>query len=205
MFTLKLEKREKKLNGRQLRNKGIIPVVLYGKHLEESISMQLPVHEAQKFLHTNFIGTKVELEIEDIKHLAILKEVKCTPGSYKVEHLSFQALVAGEKLKSVAKIFVIGKEKVREGSVLQILDDIAYSALPADLIDRIEVDVSKMKPGDALTVDDLEISKNKKIELITASDSVVVSIALPKKAIDEEVTAETLITEPVLVSDAKEE
>ena len=88
---------------------------------------------------------------------------------------------------------------------MQILDDIAYSALPADLIDRIEVDVSKMKPGDALTVDDLGISKNKKIELITASDSVVVSIALPKKAIDEEVTAETLITEPVLVSDAKEE
>ena len=204
MFTLKLEKREKNLRGRQLRNKGIIPVVLYGKHLEESISMQLPVHEAQKFLHTNFIGTKVELEIEDIKHLSILKEIKYTPGTYKVEHLSFQALVAGEKLKSVAKIMVIGKEKVREGSVLQILDDIAYSAFPADLIDRIEVDVARMRPGDALTVGDLEISKNKRIELITASDSVVISVALPKKATEEEETSEAQISEPALVSEEKE-
>ena len=205
MFTLKLEKREKNSKGRQLRNQGIVPAVLYGKHLKESVSMQLPVHEAQKFLQSNFIGSKVELEIEKDKHLAILKEATYTPGAYKLEHMSFQALVAGEKIKSVAKVMVTGKEKVREGVVMHMLDDIAYSALPADLVDRVEVDVSKMKPGEVLTVEDLEISKDKKIELITPPDSVVVTVTLPKKFTEEEESTETSVTEPALVSDDKEE
>ena len=205
MFTLKLEEREKNSKGRQLRNQGIVPAVLYGKHLKESISMQLPCMKPRNFFIRIFIGSKVELEIENAKHLAILKEVTHTPGAYKIEHLSFQALVAGEEIKSVAKVILTGREKVREGVVMHILDDIAYSALPADLVDRIEVDVSTMKPGDVITVGDLEILKNKKIELITASDNVVVTVTIPKKFTEDEVVSEDQVTEPELVTEAKTE
>ena len=207
MVTLNLEKRDKSAKGRQLRNKGIIPAVLYGKHLEESISLQLPVHEAQRFLQYNFIGSKVEIVIGKEKHMAVLKEVSYTPGAYKLEHLSFQALVAGEVTRSVARVILSGRERVREGVLIHMLDEIAYSALPVDLIDRIEVDVSQMMPGDVLTVEELDIAKNEKIELNTPLDSVVVTVTVPKVyAEDEEEEAETSdVEEPALVSDTEEE
>ena len=207
MVTLNLEKRDKSAKGRQLRNKGIIPAVLYGKHLEESISLQLPVHEAQRFLQYNFIGSKVEIVIGKEKHMAVLKEVSYTPGAYKLEHLSFQALVAREVTRSVARVILSGRERVREGVLIHMLDEIAYSALPVDLIDRIEVDVSQMMPGDVLTVEELDIAKNEKIELNTPLDSVVVTVTVPKVyAEDEEEEAETSdVEEPALVSDTEEE
>ncbi|MDD2261141.1 MAG: 50S ribosomal protein L25 [Clostridia bacterium] len=205
MFTLKVEKRENDSKGRQLRRQGIIPAVLYGKHLEESVSLQLPVQEAQKFLRTNFIGSKVELEIGKKKHLAILKEATYTPGVNKLEHLSFQALKAGEKVKSVAKVILSGKEKVKEGLVMQILDEISYIALPMDIVDRIEVNVEKLVLGDVITVADLEFVKNKSVEVQNALDTVVVTVTMPKKHVEETEETETAADEVALVSDTAED
>jgi large subunit ribosomal protein L25 len=205
VVTLNLEKRDKSAKGRQLRNRGIIPAVLYGKHLEESVCLQLPVHEAERFLQYNFIGSKVEIVIGKEKHLAALKEATYTPGAYKLEHLSFQALVAGEVIRSVARVIINGREKVREGVLIHMLDEIAFSALPADLVDRVEVDVSHMKPGDVLTVEELDIAKNEKIELITPLDSVVVTVTIPKVYTEEEEAETTDVAEPALVSDKEEE
>lgn len=127
------------------------------------------------------------------------------PGAYKLEHLSFQALVAGEVIRSVARVIINGREKVREGVLIHMLDEIAFSALPADLVDRVEVDVSHMKPGDVLTVEELDIAKNEKIELITPLDSVVVTVTIPKVYTEEEEAETTDVAEPALVSDKEEE
>ena len=47
------------------------------------------------------------------------------------------------------------------------LKEVAYKALPADLVDKIKVDVAGMKIGDTLRVKDLEIAKNKNIHITT--------------------------------------
>lgn len=202
MFTLKLEERDKNLNGKQLRRQGILPAVLYGKHMEESISVQLSMKDAEKFYRYNFIGSKVELEFGGEKHLAILKEATLTPAINKLEHLSFQALMAGEKVKSVANIIVTGKEKVREGIVMQVLDEISYIALPVDIVDRIEVNVSKMKVGEVLTLDDLDFVHNENVEILTPLDSVIVTVNIPKMFVEETEEGESAETkEPELVSD----
>lgn len=201
MFTLKLEERDKKLNGKQLRRQGILPAVLYGKHMEASISVQLSMKDAEKFYRYNFIGSKVELEFGGEKHLAILKEATLTPAINKLEHLSFQALMAGEKVKSVANIIVTGKEKVREGIVMQVLDEISYIALPVDIVDRIEVNVSKMIVGDVLTLDDLDFVHNENVEILTPLDSVIVTVNIPKQFVEETDEGETgEAQEPELVS-----
>jgi len=205
VVTLNFEKREKNLKGRQLRNKGIIPAVLYGKHLEESVCLQLPVHEAERFLQYNFIGSKVEIVIGKEKYMAVLKEATYTPGANKLEHLSFQALVAGEVARSVARVIISGRERIREGVLIHMLDEITYSALPADFVDRVEVDVSQMKPGDVLTVEELDIAKNEKIELVTPPDSVVVTVTVPKVYTEDEETEAADVEEPALVSDKEED
>jgi len=184
MFVLKAEKRELNSKGKQLRREGKIPAVLYGKHLEESVLVQMPQREVDQFLKTNAVGTKFELDISGKKHMAIVKEISREPHTFKIKHLGFIALKAGEKVKSVSRVVLIGKERI-EGVVLQTLDEIAYRALPAHLVDVTEVNVEKLLIGENITVAELDFAKNPDIEILIPLDTVIVTVSDRKGCIDE--------------------
>jgi large subunit ribosomal protein L25 len=189
MTELKVKKREDNLKGRRLRREGIIPAVLFGKHLAQSINIQIPLGDAEHFLKNHTIGSKLELVISRKKHLALLKEVTYIPVVNSIEHISFQALTADEKVSSTAHIHLLHKEKI-EGIVQQIISEISYSAFPADLIETIEVDLTGFKVGDIIKVSDLPVVKNEKLDIQTALDEVVVSITAPKEFVEETVETE---------------
>ena len=72
------------------------------------------------------------------------------------------------------------------------LEEIAYKALPADLVDEVRVDVGDMKIGDVIRVKDLPIYADKKITIMTDPDAVVVALnAAHNAAVPEPETAET--------------
>ena len=71
-------------------------------------------------------------------------------------------------------------------------EEIAYKALPADLVDEVRVDVGDMKIGDVIRVKDLPIYADKKITIMTDPDAVVVALkAAHNAAVPETETAET--------------
>ncbi|MGI6161006.1 MAG: 50S ribosomal protein L25 [Christensenellales bacterium] len=175
MFILKAENRDAKLKPKQLRRKGIIPGVLYGKNLEESVSIQIPHGEAMQFLRSNSIGSTVEINIGDKKSPALLREISYKTASYEPEHLSFQTLVAGETITSTARVILLNREKV-SGTVQQTLTDISYQALTSDLFDRVEIDLDGVMAGSVIRVSDLEVAKNPDIEILTPHDSVIISV-----------------------------
>ena len=71
-------------------------------------------------------------------------------------------------------------------------EEIAYKALPADLVDEVRVDVGDMKIGDVIRVKDLPIYEDKKITIMTDPDAVVVALnAAHNAAVPEPETAET--------------
>ena len=70
---------------------------------------------------------------------------------------------------SVAEIILENEEMVVSGVLQDELKEVAYKALPADLVDKIKVDVAGMKIGDTLRVKDLEIAKNKNIHITTVT------------------------------------
>ena len=75
------------------------------------------------------------------------------------------------------------------------LKEVAYKALPADLVDKIKVDVAGMKIGDTLRVKDLEIAKNKNIHITTDLEAVVATVTpvhnvVPENETEAEETAE---------------
>lgn len=176
MYTLKANNRNINLKGRQLRRKGIVPAVIFGKHLEESISIQVTQRDADHFLRTNAIGYRLELDMDGEKHMVLLKDATKDPITGNLEHLGFQVLMAGEIITSIAHVFVINRDRI-EGIVQQSIDEISYKALPTNLIEKIEVDLEGKDVGYAVTVADLEIANNKNIELLTPLNTLVVSIA----------------------------
>lgn len=175
MYTLNTENRNTGLKPKQLRRGGIIPGVLYGKNLEESISIQFPKKDVIRFLQSNSTGSKTELVIGDKKYLALLREVNYIPATNELEHLSFQSLVADEVVESVARIVLLNREKV-SGMIQQPQSDISYRALPKYLIDRIEIDLENLKEGDSIRIEDLDIAKDPNIEILNPMDNMVLSI-----------------------------
>ena len=81
---------------------------------------------------------------------------------------------------------------VGEQAAQESLEEIAYKALPADLVDEVRVDVGDMKIGDVIRVKDLPIYADKKITIMTDPDAVVVALnAAHNAAVPEPETAET--------------
>ncbi len=185
MFELKAKKRDSKLNSKQMRKQGLVPAVLYGKHLEESVSLEVSSADLSGFMKTNTVGSKLNLVIGRKKYLALLKSYTCVPLSTEVEHLSFQALTATERVTSSARIIIHNKEKVH-GVVQHSVDEISFKALPGDLTDRIDVDIAELKIGDIITVADLPFASNSAVEIITPIDTVVVTVTAPKEFVEEQ-------------------
>ena len=68
----------------------------------------------------------------------------------------------------------------------QMLQEISYKAVPAALVEKVEIDVSDLKVGDSIKVKDLPIAADKDIDLITDPETTVVVVAEPRnKAIPE--------------------
>ena len=110
---------------------------------------------------------------------------------FPVDEIDFQALVSNEKVHSVAEVILVNAEKVASGVVQEGLSEIAYKALPAALVDKVKVDVGNMKVGDTIRVKDLEIAKDKEIDLSTDPEAVVATVTAVHNVVPETETEET--------------
>lgn len=180
MAILQAEKRNENLKVKQLRKKGYVPGVLYGKNLEESLNIQFPQRDINQFLRANTTGSMVDLMIGDKKYRSLLREVTFTPVVNNPEHLSFQTLITGEKVTSTAQIVLVNKEKISD-TILQSLFELNYRAYSSDLFDKIEIDMEGKKTGDVIRVSDLEIANNEDIEIRNSPESIIVSIVSRSK------------------------
>ena len=183
MFVLNAEKRRVGLKSKQLRRKGIVPGILYGKDLRESLCVQFSQKEALLFLKHHSKGSKVELMVGEGKIPTLLRDATYTSATHELEHLSFQTLLAGEVITTIAQIVLLNKEKVF-ANIQQRLSEISYRALPSDLIEKIEIDLEEIRVGDSIRISDLDIAKNPNIQILIPLDSMVLSIGDSNKSLE---------------------
>jgi large subunit ribosomal protein L25 len=108
----------------------------------------------------------------------------------RYDQIDLQALVSGEMIQSVAKVEILNRDDVKEGVLQQELEEISYSAMPEDLIDKVEIDAAGLKLEEKICVGDLEMAKNPKIHLHTDPEAIVVVVARLHKAAEEETSTE---------------
>lgn len=185
MNTMKAELRDPQVKAKSLRRSGQLPCCIYGAQLPESMSIQVALHEATNFLRKNGTGSKVELEVDGKKMLTLVKEIARNTLKNEVEHINFQALEADTMVSSTADIVLENRDKV-PGFIAQVLFKLPYTALPADLMDTVVIDLEGMKMGSRVTVQDLPIAQNDKIQLLVEPDTVVFSIMDNKRTSDKD-------------------
>lgn len=186
MNTLKAEKRSMDIKAKKLRREGFVTGNVFGRELKESIPVKMEKSAVDALLKKSNKGSQIMLDIEGQSYDVLIKDVEFNPMKNQVEEIDFQALVSNEKVHSVAEVVLTGHDKVTAGVLQQMLEEIAFKALPADLVEKVEVNVGDLRIGDSVKVKDLDIAKNKNIELMTNPDAVVVIIGEAHNVVPEE-------------------
>lgn len=104
MSLIKVDKRNKRTNAKQLRRNGLVPCCVYGGNLPGSISIQMSQHAANQLMHPKREGSKVTLELDGRLISTQIKEKKGNLLRHEIEHFSFQALAADQRINSIAHI-----------------------------------------------------------------------------------------------------
>ena len=192
MTTLRVQRRNMETKAKKLRREGYVTGNLFGKEIEGSIPLQIEKKEAERIQRECMKGSQLYLELEGKTYDVLIKEMDYRPMDHQILEMDFQALVKGEKVHSVAEVILLNKEKVTEGVLEQLLEEIAYKATPEELVEKVEIDCATLRLGDTLKVADLDIAKNDKIDLQTDLDAPIVSILASNNEVpeDEEESAE---------------
>ena len=192
MNTLKAEKRNAK--AKALRREGYVTGNLFGREIDGSIPVKMAQKDVSEVLRYNDKGSQLFLEVEGKKYDVVIKEIDYDNMAKHVLDIEFQALVSNEKIHNTAEIILLNKEKVVEGVLEELLEEVSYKAYPADLVDKIKLDVGSLRLGDTIKVKDLDISKNDKIEVTTDPETIVVNVIASKndQTDDDEDTSETV-------------
>ncbi len=207
--TLKANKREESGTSvsKRLRREGIVPAVVYGS-AQRTYAVQVNAREFTDILRqqgsNNFL---VNLEIEGAQEktkLAMVQAIQQDPLSGAVIHVDFHAVKADETVHASLPIELNGTSVgVKSGGVLEHqLHTIEVHCRPADLPERLELDVTNLAVGDALHVSDLVFPEG--VETHVDGDVVVVIITEPRVA---ETTEEesAAAAEPEVISEAADE
>ncbi len=191
-----------------LRNEGILPAVMYGAGVE-STPIELDSRETTKMLANVGASTLISLKVGNTNHQVLLREVQRDYIRGDILHIDFLKVSMDVVIRTEVPLELIGESlAVKElgGLLVSGLSEIEVEALPGNLPDKIEVDISSIESmDDVITVADLEIGEG--IQVLTSEDEVLASVVYQEEEeIEEEV--EELVEvemEPELVERGKRE
>jgi large subunit ribosomal protein L25 len=182
---------------RRLRKRGIVPGVLYGK--EEPIAIAVEARELRRAL-TGKAGLHSILDVEidgtGSSHASILKDYQLDKVRGGVTHVDLQEVRLDRPIHASVTVHLIGGDDapgVREGGVLsQPLREINVEALPLEVPEHIDLDVSHMGLGDTLRLADITIPDG--VTLLDDVETVAATVTAPSRE-EEPEEAEVLLGE----------
>ena len=177
--TIKAEKR--KILGQKvkiLRKEGILPANIYGKKVK-SLAVQLPLNEFEKIYKEAGETGIIEVSVDGTKRPVLINNIQRHPVTDLPLHVDFLQVDLKEKVTADVPVDLIGEspaEKSGLGTVVQHVNEIQVEALPADLPEKFEIDLSKLTEVDqAVFVKTLAVD-SKKVEIKNDAEQILVKV-----------------------------
>ncbi len=166
-----------------LRNAGQVPCVLYGG--DNPVHFSATEIAFSKLVYTpNAHTVVIELDSGD-KFNAVLQDIQFHPVTDRILHIDFYQLFDDKEIALNIPVNLIGNSVgVKNGGVLRKNNrKLRVKALPANLPDLIEIDITDLKIGDKVAVSDLDQSK---YILLHSDNTVVCQVKTSRTAIVDE-------------------
>ena len=173
---------------RRLRKEGLIPGVLYGRG-KEPHAFCVAERELRRVL-TGDAGLHAILDVMvdgDQARPSILKAYQQDPVRGTLTHIDLQEVRLDQPIQARVVVELVGEPVgVTEGGVLsQVNREITVEALPMEIPEHLELDVSRMAIGDTLRLVDLRAQDGVKF-LDDPEETVLATVTMPTKFVEPE-------------------
>jgi large subunit ribosomal protein L25 len=187
MNTYKLTVEPRKVTGRKvksLRAEDLIPGNVFGKDIN-SYAVQVNSDEFRKIYKSAGETAIVELSTGKAKKAPVLiSNVQLHPVTGDVLHVDFRQVDLTKKVTAMVPVVLFGEspaEKSGIGTVVQQITEMEVEALPMELPEKFEVDISALTEVDSTVyVKDLKFDKGK-IKLEADSEEIIAKVEPPQK------------------------
>lgn len=179
---------------RRLRRAGLIPGVLYGRG-KSPHAVCVPERELRRVLtgaHGLHAILDVVLEGQKTTHSSILKDFQVDPVRGRIEHFDLQEVRLDQPIQTNVVVELVGESPgAKAGGVLsQVTREVVVQALPLEIPERIELDVSAMEIGDTLRLSDLALQDG--VEFLDDPGTVLATVTVPTRVEEPEPEEEEL-------------
>lgn len=199
-----------KSSAKDLRKKDMIPAVVY-KGGKDALKLQLAVRDLEEILHTkageNVIVT-LKIAGSDAKakdKTVLIKEIQREPIRNLILHVDFNEISLTETLKVNVPLAAHGEAvgvKADGGTLEHVMWEIQVECLPTSIPEKISVEVSNLKIGDAIYVKDIKAPEG--VKIINDPGLIAMIVKPPKIEVPKEEVSADAAVEPELIRKKKE-
>jgi large subunit ribosomal protein L25 len=164
-----------------IRSQGKVPCVLYGG--KENVHFATNTLDFKGLVYTPNVHT-VQLSIDGTDYNAVMREIQFHPVTDKILHIDFLEIQPDKEVVMSIPVKVKGTSVgVKEGGrLIQKLRKLLISALPADLPDHVEIDITPLNIGDSVRVESLSA---KGVTFLDAPNNIVVGVRVTRAVVEE--------------------
>lgn len=180
---LQVEVRTEKGTGvsRRLRREEKVPAIIYGGHVKPLMitvnakKMDAVLHSGEKMMRIVTSDSAVE------DKTVLLKDVQFDPITQKILHVDFDEVAMDEEIHIKVPLELKGPAMAEKlgGVVNQSMYDVLVACLPANLPEKIVVDITAMNIGDTIHLSEVKGVDN--VRFLTPVDSTVVTVTHQRK------------------------
>lgn len=192
---------------KQVRKRGMVPAILYGRHLETPLTLMLDRHsfwtrvqKSQSGLNTIFT-LSISGGDAPRQEMAIIHDVQHEILSDGILHVDFQQINIKEKIATAVPIHIIGTAIgiKKGGQVVVLLDKLEVKCLPQNIPSKIEVNVTALDMGGSVMVRDISLSED--IEVVSSPDQMIVHVEGVVAEVEKPVEAVSAVVAPAASGD----
>ncbi len=175
---------------RRLRAKGLIPGVVYGAQKAAAHVAVSPKDIAGVLRSASGENTLFDLEYAGTRRKVILKDYHIQPVQNALLHVDFYEIALDRELTITVHVELHGTPvgvKVQGGLLDFVTRELEVSCLPADIPEKIVVEVGELALGKHVRVSDLTPPKG--VTFLTEGDLVVAHVVTPRAEVAAEAAA----------------
>ena len=184
-----------------LRNAGEVPCVLYGG--DEPVHFNAPEIAFKDLVYTPDAHTAT-IELDGETYMAILQDIQFHAVTDRILHIDFYQIFEDKEVSLTIPVHFTGNSRgVRNGGVLRKTNrTLRVKALPKNLPDYIEADITNLKIGNKLYITELA---NDDYKFMHPENTVVCQVRTSRNVIEDEDEDEEGATEEGAEAAASEE
>ncbi len=166
---------------RRLRKEGLVPGVLYGKgHTRAIVVGERDLRAALTGPSGLHAIVDVVLEGQKTPHHAVLKDYQRHPIRGTLTHVDFHEVRLDRPIQATVTVQLVGESPgAKQGGVVQqVSRELRVEALPTEIPEHIEADISALEIGATVRIADLEAIEG--VAYLDDPETVLANCSIPR-------------------------